>query len=83
MIVFRSDHPLPFRRGRPRVPGMQIFCDDSVPLAKRGIARVPAAAWLAPSLRPKDHPLFASLAVLVSRDGSAVLNDVREALARL
>jgi len=45
---------------------MQIFCDDSVPVAKRVVARETVAAALAPAL--KDHPLFPSLAVLVSCD---------------
>ena len=45
---------------------MQIFCDDSVPVAKRVVARETVAAALAPALR--DHPHFGSLAVLVSCD---------------
>lgn len=45
---------------------MQIFCDESVPLAKRVIARETVAVALAPAL--KDHPLFTTLAVLVSCD---------------
>lgn len=45
---------------------MQIFVDDSVPLAKREIARETVAAELVPLI--KGHPHFATLAVLVSCD---------------
>ena len=45
---------------------MQIFVDDSVPLAKRQIVRETVAAELLPTI--KGHPHFSDLAVLVSCD---------------